>query len=377
MASVIVRAARSARYRARIAGRRTGARVRHLMHRTSGALGDRRRSPAGPAAVVTEPEFSPRAMARAGLPGYFAAGARRYATCTGVLWTRPDRLVTAFLLGSALVTYDFDGRTDRVRIRHLSTTVDRHRIGWPESLAGAPDGSWLAMPDSNSARLLVLRVDRESGIPDPEPVAECAVPGDQNLHGVAVAPDGRSLLYTCVGNRAVGGSLRHVPVAATGGTVHLGPVTGIPDPEPRLRPKAVAYSPDGRFVAVGYGPNVTVDPVLDHPPARVDVHRHDPATGLGELVGRTPDHWLGRGSVECVAWTPDGRRLVATDQVGDQALIVDVDPRSGAVAGLANRIGWAAGGLSFPHGCAVSPDGRWLAITNYGDGTLRLFRLAT
>jgi 6-phosphogluconolactonase (cycloisomerase 2 family) len=31
-------------------------------------------------------------------------------------------------------------------------------------------------------------------------------------------------------------------------------------------------------------------------------------------------------------------------------------------------------GLTFPHGVDVSADGKFVAITNYGDDTLRIFR---
>ena len=367
---MFVRTQRSVAFRSRTVRDRLVARTR-ILTRGLRAPADRRRSPVGPVATVREPEFGPAAMARRGEPSYFAGGVRRYATCTGATWTRPDRLVTGFLLGRALVTYAVTPGTPHLRVRHLDTAVEPARLGWVESLAVSPDRRWLAVLDSLAGRCNLLAVDPATGVPDPAPRASCGLPRDRVVHGVTFAADGRSILYSTIDVRP---GLRRVPVVDEGEAVRLGPVTELAIPCPDRTPKALACSPDGRWLAIGYGPNVTRRAVIDGAPTWIDIHRSDPSGTIGERVSRTPDAWLTGGTVECVAWTPDGRRLVATDQAGDQALVVAVDPATGVVDGLVERIGWAAGGLRQPHGCTVSPDGRWLAITNYGDGSLRLYR---
>ena len=95
---------------------------------------------------------------------------------------------------------------------------------------------------------------------------------------------------------------------------------------------------------------------------------------VGSPVARSPKSW-GLGVGEDVTWLVSGERILVSDQFHDQALIVECDPASGALGSVVARIGWTAGGLSAPHGCAQSPDGRWLAITNYGDGACRFFDL--
>jgi DNA-binding beta-propeller fold protein YncE len=108
----------------------------------------------------------------------------------------------------------------------------------------------------------------------------------------------------------------------------------------------------------------------------VDIHPWDAATGtLGPPVARSPRRWRA-GGIEDVTWLASGDRLLVTDQFRDQALVVNCDPTTGTLGPVRARIGWAAGGLHAPHGCAQSPDGRWLAITNYGDGSLRIFDTA-
>ena len=32
--------------------------------------------------------------------------------------------------------------------------------------------------------------------------------------------------------------------------------------------------------------------------------------------------------------------------------------------------------LSFPHGLSISPDGKYLAVTNYGDDTVKIYALS-
>ena len=64
-------------------------------------------------------------------------------------------------------------------------------------------------------------------------------------------------------------------------------------------------------------------------------------------------------------------RILGANQGADTVTALDFDPARGRL-GLA---GTFAAGLSFPHGIDASADGRFVAITNYGDDTLRIARV--
>jgi len=370
--SLLGRARASAVARSRTAVATVGG-LTHPLRRAPGYLLDRSRSPAGPGAVVVEPDLSPRSLAARGLEPLFALGRRRYASCTGVVWTRPDRFVTGHLLACALVSYSFDDTGTSPRIRRRTTIRDPEALGQITNLAVSPDGAWLAVTDSTFGRCSIHPIDPVSGDPQPEAVARVALDGDHHMHAVEFSRDGHSVLFTAIEAK---GGIRTAAFSAEPGsrTCTLGTPRRT-TMDVAAPPKGLSFSPDGRLLAIGYGQNATRSATPLGVDALLEIRTHDPETGaIGEVVGRAPTAW-NLQAIEDVTWFPDGERLAITDQPGDQVLICRVDPATGAVGSLDARIGWAAGGLRLPHGCATSPDGRWLAVTNYGDSSLRCYRL--
>ena len=62
-------------------------------------------------------------------------------------------------------------------------------------------------------------------------------------------------------------------------------------------------------------------------------------------------------------------RILVADQGIDEIVAFDFDAENRTLA-FAGRI---LAGLSFPHGVAASADGRFVAVTTYGDDSLRIF----
>jgi hypothetical protein len=378
------RGARHQIARARFVLGRTGQRALGRVWRVARRVGrplrrraERARSPWAPAAVVGGAEFDAAAMAALGERPRYAAANPRLATCTGVVWTRPDRVVIAYLLGRAFVTSEFaapgrDGTPVSIDRRHV--LGDRPEIGRITNVKVSRDRRWLAYGDDTYGHAAVLALDPATG--GPAGIAGTVkVPGDAILHAIAFSPDGRYLLFSSVD---VPGGLRVVPVTTdpATGRVTFGPVVCTPSPYLPSALKGLDFSPDGRWLALAYGANAGAHTTRASIPAFVEIRRWDAATGTpGPPVARSPRTWR-VGGIEDVVWLAAGDRLLLTDQFRDQALIVACDPGSGALGSVLGRIGWATGGLRNPHGCAESPDGRWLAITNYGDGSLRIFDTA-
>jgi len=336
--------------------------------------GDRARSPWAPVVVVPADEFDPPTMAAEGMDRRFAAANPRYATCTGTVWTRPDRMVTAYLLGRAFVTSEFaaPGRDGApVSIDRHDVLGDRPDIGRITGVKISRDRRWLTYGDDTHGHAAVLALDPATGIPTGI-AGTVKVPGDVILHAIGFSPDGRYLLFSSVD---VPGGLRIVPVTADPdtGRVTFGPVACTPNPYLPSALKGLDFSPDGRWIAMAYGANAGAASTRSTAPAFVEIRPWDAATGTpGPPVARSPRSWR-VGGIEDLVWLSAGDRLLLTDQFLDQALVVGCDPGTGAFGPVITRIGWAAGGLHAPHGCAESPDGRWIAITNYGDGSLRIF----
>lgn len=213
---------------------------------------------------------------------------------------------------------------------------------WSKVLALSPDGSIMAI--SNWLSDTVTVVDATSG----ELQATITVPGAETPRGLAFAPDGASLLIAWFGSgkltshttdswqlrhqRDVGGAPRHLVVDRGGDLVYLsnmatrqvhafqvGTLERIGTARVGSNPNTIALSPDGTFLFVSCrGPNN---------PAGYELPAPEP------------------GSIHVISTTD--LRTVQVIEAGRQ-----------------------------PTGLAVSPDGRYLAATNFQDDELVVYRLA-
>jgi len=107
----------------------------------------------------------------------------------------------------------------------------------------------------------------------------------------------------------------------------------------------------------------------------VSVHPFDMASGViasgtvAELQGQTTSFvYVDMCSILPAAYGRPCRILVA-DQGIDKIVAFEFDPDTRTLA----FAGHFLAGLSFPHGVAASADGRFVAVTTYGDDSLHIF----
>ena len=225
----------------------------------------------------------------------------------------------------------------------------------------------------SGGRLGVMRTDAD-GAPMLTSLATIHVPGDGQVHGVAFAPDGRHLVFTTID---VGGGLRVVRIAdASDGGLELELTAVIENADAPIRPKGVRFSADGRHLLIAYGDNASTIPRRGGH-GFVAVHEWDPASGT---IGRRIDRSSARSGIECgedLTLIADDTAVIVTDQFKDAVHIMRLDRVTGRLGEAQQVVSWSAGGLTMPHGCATSPDGSTVAVTNYGDGTVRFFDAAS
>ena len=139
-----------------------------------------------------------------------------------------------------------------------------------------------------------------------------------------------------------------------------------------LKPKGVDFSPDGRFVVVCYASNV-----MRKSTGRALLHVY-PFHGAGGLGARPVSSDGGHLRLnDDIKFFPDGSHLVASDQASDSALIVGFDTSTGALGKRRMVLENPQALLSFPHGVGISADGRYLAITSYGDDKVTIYAIAS
>jgi len=219
----------------------------------------------------------------------------------------------------------------------------------PVSLAFNPSGTLLATANSMGASVSLFAV---AGIGELTPVGEPApTPGDPQ--SLAFSPDGAVLASVNAGSDSpfVNASTKLFSVSATGG---LAPIGGGQSPE---GPSSVAFSPDGRLLAIaGEGA----------------VFMYDVGGGLFPVEPSSP---IGNAPRQ-VVFDPNSRLLAVVDSENDS-----VSMFSTSVDGVLTPIGAPAPTGTRPCSVQFSPAGGLLATADAGSdfsigGTVSMFSVS-
>lgn len=289
-------------------------------------------------------------------------GRSRYATCTSVAWVSNEQLITLNLYGQQLIRYQYTHMTNTI-LQRVSPD-DGACLGYPEHSAINHDSSLLLIANSYPASIALYTIV-PSGFIDSKPV--CVVPHRDMVHNVRFSPDGKYCACTVFDKRIAyyiyrimhnqdGISLQQVCC----GHHAL-----------KLRAKAIQFTHNGQYMilAFAYSINASNDAGLK---SLLEVYSFNPITGL---VGECVSHMYGNRSLEDCVLTLDQKALIATDQAHDALVIYPFDPQAGSIGPEQFVLMGTSTGLTFPHGLSISPDGTILAVSNYGDDSVKFYAL--
>jgi DNA-binding beta-propeller fold protein YncE len=297
-------------------------------------------------------------------------GRARHATVSGVAWFGGHHLAVVNLYGEHLRVYRFhpgdavSGKAPRLDLLHERT----QGLCYPEDVAAAPNGRMLAVTHSmgDDFGVTLHAVDPASLAPK--------APGKllrrgPYFHGLSFSPDSRHLAFTEIG------STGYVEVMRVGSFFRRRTCL-LENRHSPLKPKSVAFSKDGRFAVIGLSLNAAEKAGDVVSGAMLSIHRFDAARGViePEPVAESRDLGIWPAGLEICAFLPPmpGQTygILTTNQAADVVTAFEFRPgdRCLAFAGVFQD------GLAFPHGVDVSADGDFVAVTNYGDDTLRIVR---
>ena len=302
---------------------------------------------------------------QAAFPAFIVAGRKRQATCSDVAWFRGNHLATVNLYGRHLRIYrlheDSDGAPTRLELLH-----EKGDVAAPEGVAVSRGGTMLAVSHSMSDEFGVTlqAIGDNSLAPGPAEIL-CKGRAGCAFHGVNFSPDGRHIAYTVVGRAP---SIEVVQLDSRETTCRIG---NLPPP---LTPKSIAFSADGRFALVAHGLNAAPTDLGNAHGGMLTVHRFDARAGSLEADPvaeyRAPKSALCFVDMSTFLPTKNGEtyRILVADQGADLIPTFSFNAAGGTLV----PDGVFAENLSFPHGIDARADGRYVAITTYGNDSLHI-----
>jgi len=176
--------------------------------------------------------------------------------------------------------------------------------------------------------------------------------------GFAFTPDGKMFVRTA---DRVGHSGEYMVVHRTDTWEEVWGLPTLP-----FIPQTLTLSPDGSFV-------VLAGSALEGPVERVVSNNKLVIVDLKKrTIVRAIEHIFARGEVQTVAWSPDGRFLAVGTIVGDAAKEDPVALRIFDAETGAQLVDESASNSAFVSGLAFSSDGRFL-VEGYIDGKVRIW----
>jgi len=282
----------------------------------------------------------------------------RLSTCTGVIWTPENTLISIDVHSRSIDTYQFDPAVPTLtayKSEYLDT-FQKTPLGQLENIALSSDGSLIAV--SNNGHAAVHIYNREL-----THIAEIPKVGWW-AHGVRFSRHLDYIAYTVFGNpgkimlfRMTGNEIISSQEMDTG----LFP----------LHPKGIDFSLDDRFVAVCHAINNSKIPRQFS--GALTIYSFDRISGM---IDPTPVSYIEAPELcvpEDLCFSPDGTSLLVTNHGNDTVTIHDFDPITGQIGESRILLQNPEAKLSFPHGITFSPDGKYLAVTNYGDDTVKIY----
>ncbi len=288
----------------------------------------------------------------------------RYATCTSVDWLSNNNLAVLNLYGQHLSIYSFDQDTKNFYQLQYISNKDGACVSDPEHFTLCHNRRMALIANSRPASINLYTISSDYTI-HPRPIA--SVRHKNLVHNVRFSPNGHYCACV-VFDRAAAFYIYHIEIKL--GRVSLQHVYhGMHTSH--LRAKAINFTPDGRFMIVAYA-HCATNSINVPPESALEVYRFEQESGA---VGDRLCIVSGSFAIEDMVITRNQKHIIVTDQAGDALVVYPFDSDTGLIGQESKIFAGAEFGLHFPHGLSISPDEKYLAVSNYGDDSVRIYEL--
>lgn len=297
---------------------------------------------------------------------WYAGDRPRYSTCSGVDWfPGTPYLYSVDLEASEIQVFEFTKATETLKHLKVFLPKDKTQLQQPENLAFSKDGKYLAIPNNSGGKVTVYRTDPEKFLKTPKPLAVLNCPMS---HGTVFSHDHQYLAHVGLGTSA-GIHVRRI--IEDGDRAEFKLLQSIKTPFRPLTPKSIAFSNDDRFVVIGYC--VQLRSWATESIGKIATYRFDSV--LGQIDPNPISIIDGLKSVETVAFCKDNSAVFATDQNSDKITAHAFDKDTGQLGESWIALENPGAQLNLPHGISFSPEGDYVAVANYGDDKVTIYRV--
>jgi len=301
----------------------------------------------------------------------YVGGRARCSTCTGVAWFSDSRhLISANLLDHSAQTYSFNPyKKEILPIKKYDNSLTL--LGWPENLSTSKDGKLLAISNSYTGKANIYRLDTKRAAIYPSPIAQLST-GDHALHGVRFSPDGKYLAYVTYDGRGNVRIFRNSSTSSDRPQFDL--CCTVNCTYEGLSSKGIDFSSDQEYIAICY--SAKASPKSSAATGKLAIYKFDSQNGI---MNPDPVSAIGTDELlytpEDVLFVADDSYLLVSNQGNDTITAHEFDPETGAISNSYVALKSPEAQLNFPHGFALSPDNKYLAVSNYGDDKICIYTI--
>ncbi|MEI8125024.1 MAG: beta-propeller fold lactonase family protein [Parachlamydiaceae bacterium] len=293
----------------------------------------------------------------------------RLSTCTGVIWVGDNKLISIGAHNHSLDTYQFDPTIPSL-FAYTNEDLNAFQetpVGQLENIVICKDSTLAAVANNGAASIQLYKILNGQFTH----IAEIPKVGWWT-HGVRFSRQMDYIAYTIFGDP---GKIMLFRIIKNEDEIYITPSQDMDTDLFPLHPKGIDFSMDDRFVVVCHARNNSSAPNCLS--AALAVYPFDRINGKIDPI---PVSVIGTSELlsvpEDLCISPDGFSIFVTNHGNDTVTVHAFDPMTGQIGESRILLQNPEAQLSFPHGLSISPDGKYLAVTNYGDDTVKIYALS-
>ncbi len=292
----------------------------------------------------------------------------RYSTCSGVTWFHENYLAAVNLYGQKITIYEFNEQTKEFTLLQEITNKDRAHLTWPEQITVSPDGKFLAVPGGGS-HINIYAVNLENHLITPKPIL--VMPAPTLTHSVRFTLNGNYMAYASFHPKQ---AICVYKVSKNQNSIQLTKVFNKTNTHKNLYPKAINFTQDNKYIVLAWAPTPPPPGKKHIGPVEsiLESYKFNPDGTIGEIISSVKrNHTV----IEDITFLENDTAMVMTNQAEDSLLIYSFDPITGKIDNNPSSLKNPEAQLSFPHGIGISQNGKYLAVTSYGDDTVNIYQV--